>query len=155
MSARPAKVDALERLWQAEEYEQVESSLIKAGGMAAKALLRLQEENLQLRREAEEREHDLKKTEILNSRQGKELMQMRRRVAELEAINERATAWESHELVAHAAEMEEAAQKEKEKRLLLESALNRLLKNWESSQHEMILTKRDTDEDNAASTRFN
>ena len=138
MGPGPTISSALDRLWLAGETEQVESSLIKSGGITAKVVLRFQDEIAELQQQVERQNDRLKKQEIQMGRQAKELRQTRQDLAEAERVVD--SQWQTEELLANMNALQDAAEKEKEKRVLLEKALNRLLQNWETSQHSLILS---------------
>jgi hypothetical protein len=149
-SNQPVQTDeTLERLWVAGQHDEVQKHLLKGknGSAAAARLIAFQkaeiaELRLSLRATEEKlRAQEAKTAEVMRFIEEQESLRAAQDVARIEDEN---AALDEAMLRAQAAEA--AASVEKEKRMLLEAALSRMLKDWESRQVDMLVSRGKNDE---------
>jgi hypothetical protein len=136
--------ETLERLWVAGQHDEVQKHLLKGknGSAAAARLIAFQkaeiaELRLSLRATEEKlREQEAKTAEVMRFIEEQESLRAAQDIARIEDEN---AALDEAMLRAQAAEA--AASVEKEKRMLLEAALSRMLKDWESRQVDMLVSR--------------
>ncbi len=135
--------ETLDRLWASGQHDLVEQHLLKGknnGAAAAKLIAFQKHEITALREEVAEAGAQCRKQET----RARELERLLEEVEEHRAMEDKQRAKQEKKTIEEALLRAQAAEAmaavEKEKRLLLEAALNKLLREWETRQVDLLVT---------------